>query len=248
MIAEEFRDKTVLVTGGSRGIGREIVKRYMELGANVAFTYIVNKERAEDLVSSYSTYSNRICSYQLDMGNADEVTQVSRKMIADFGGFDILINNAGMTRDGYFLMTKKKNITDIISADLVGMMFLTQMILPGMMKRKGGAIVNISSLTALIGNPGQTNYAAAKAGVIGFTKTLSLEVAAYNVRVNAVSPGYIDTDILDTIPDDIMADFTKIVPMNRLGSADEVTGPVIFLTSHMSSFVTGQNIVVSGGA
>lgn len=247
MVNDEFKGKNVLITGGSRGIGRATVKRFMELGANVAFTYVSHPEKAQELCEQYRSYQNTIKAYQLDTSKLDEISVICRAIISEMGPMDVLVNNAGMTRDGYLLMSKHDNIIDVINADLTGLILVTQAILPGMIRKKGGSIINISSLAGVIGSPGQTNYSAAKSGVIGFTRTLALEVAAYNVKVNSISPGFIDTDILSTIPADIMEKYMKSIPMQRLGTADEIAKPVLFFASSMSSFITGQNLVVAGG-
>ena len=248
MLLNEFQGKVVLVTGGTRGIGKAVVDKFMELGADVAFTYNSSKTISDEIENNYENYSNKVKGYQLNLGSLDDISPICKQIVNDFGKVDILVNNAGMTKDGYLSMMKQDNIKSVIQTNLVGMMSVTQVVLPGMLKRSQGSIINISSISGVYGNAGQTNYSASKAGVIGFTKSLAIEVASKNVRVNAISPGYIKTDMLEAVPEGIKENFIKDIPMRRLGDPMEIANVVVFLASSMSSFIVGQNIIVDGGA
>lgn len=247
MIDNEFIGKVVLITGGTRGIGKAVLEAFAKLGADVAFTYNSSKEACETIENQNKNAVGKVKGYQLNLGNVDNITAISKKIIEEFGKIDILVNNAGMIKDGYLSILRKESITSVIEANLIGTMILTQNIIGGMMKRQNGSVINISSISGVYGNAGQCNYAASKMGLIGFTNSLALEVAQRNVRVNAISPGFIKTDMLNSVADGVKNDFIKHIPMRRLGEPEEIANVVVFLASNMSSYITGQNIIVDGG-
>jgi len=240
----DFNSKKVLVTGGSRGIGKATAEIFMEHGAEVAITYNKSSEKMiEDMSSDYKRRGFNFIAYQLDLSDLTEVAPKIKAILKDVGHFDVLVNNAGIARDNYFMMMKKADISDVISVNLVSMLYLTQAVLPSMFKNASGNIINMSSLVAQYGNVGQANYAASKAGIVAFTKSLSLEVAQRNIRVNAISPGYIKTDMLASVKKEVYENIT----MKRLGLPNEIANVALFLASDMAGYITGQNIIVDGG-
>lgn len=242
-----FNGKNVVVTGGTRGIGRAIVRLFASYGANVAFTYRSSNEVCQKIIDENSASGTIVKGYSLDLSNVDSIKKAYEMISKDFDNIDILVNNAGMIHDGYLVGMKREYINDVIQSDLTGTIYFTQCFIAGMMSRSVGSIVNISSISGIFGNAGQCNYAAAKMGLIGFTKSLALEVAARNVRVNAVSPGFIKTDMMDSLPEGVLNDYIKRIPLKRLGTVDELANAVLFLASDYASFITGQNIIVDGG-
>lgn len=242
-----FAGKNVVVTGGTRGIGNAIVRLFASCGANVAFTYRKSTGLCEKIVSENNFSGTIVKGYQLDLSDVESIKNTSEMIRKKMENIDILVNNAGMIHDGYLVGLKREHINEVIQSDLTGTIYFTQCFVGDMMRRCTGSIVNISSISGVYGNAGQCNYAAAKMGLIGFTKSLALEVASRNVRVNAVSPGFIKTDMMDALPEGILNDYIKRIPLKRLGTVDELANVVLFLASDMASFITGQNIIVDGG-
>lgn len=247
MFRNNFAGKNVIVTGGTRGIGKAVVQMFASYGANVAFTYRNSRGTCERIENEYGSVDSKVKGYHLDLSDADSIKEASQLILKDFENIDVLVNNAGMIHDGYLTVLKKEYISDVIQSNLTGTILFTQNIISGMMRRCTGSVINISSISGVLGNAGQCNYAAAKMGLIGFTKSLALEAAARNVRVNAISPGFIKTDMMDSLTEGILNDYIKKIPLKRLGSADELANVVMFLASDLASFITGQNIIVDGG-
>lgn len=242
-------NKTVFVTGGSRGIGKAIVQTAMQEGANVVFTYLNSTEEAESIVEELSAkYLDQRClARQCDVGDTEAMERVVKETTDDFKQVDALVNNAGITRDSVLARMSRDQWDSVINTNLGSMFNATKPLVLQMVKQRSGVIVNISSVVGLYGNSGQTNYAAAKAGMMGFTKALSAEVAPYNVRVNAVAPGYIHTDMMGMLDHDTLNYVKERINLRRLGTVDDVAPLVCFLISDKAAYITGQIIQVDGG-
>lgn len=242
-------NKTVLVTGGSRGIGKAIVHAAAQEGANVIFTYLNSATEAEAIVDELSAqYPNQqFVARQCDVADSVAMENLIKELIAEFQQIDGLVNNAGITRDSVLARMNRDQWDSVINTNLGSMFNATKPLVLQMVKQRNGAIVNISSVVGVYGNSGQTNYAAAKAGMIGFTKALSAEIAPHNVRVNAVAPGYIYTDMMAILDHDTLEYVKSRISLKRLGTVDDVSPLVCFLLSDQSTYITGQAIQVDGG-
>jgi 3-oxoacyl-[acyl-carrier protein] reductase len=244
-----LENKTVFITGGSRGIGRTIVRSAMEEGANVIFTYLHSTEEADAIASELSTkYSSQRCmARQCDVSDTTAMDKLVKELIAEFKQIDALVNNAGITRDSVLARMSRDQWDAVINTNLGSMFNAAKPLVLQMVKQRSGSIVNISSAVGVYGAAGQTNYAAAKAGMIGFTKALSAEIAPQNVRVNAVAPGYIHTDMMAILDNDTLEYVKSRISLRRLGTVDDVSPLVCFLISDKSTYITGQVIQVDGG-
>lgn len=240
-----LKNKVAVVTGGSRGIGRAVCEAFCKSGVDVAFLYAGNTEKAEETCSVLSAYGTKIKAYQCDISDFEKTSEVFKEIIADFGTVDILVNNAGITRDKLLLGMKPEDFTSVIDTNLVGAYNTVKQVYPVMTKKRAGKIINISSVSGIMGNPGQTNYSASKAGLIGFTKSLAKELASRGICCNAVAPGFVTTDMTTAFAENEAA--LSAIPMKRFGAPEEIANLVLFLASDMANYITGEVIRIDGG-
>ncbi len=238
--------KTALVTGGSRGIGEAIVKKFAEHGANIAFTYLSSSERASKIEAELNAMGIKAKAFQSDASKFDQAEALVKDVLEVFGQVDVLVNNAGITRDTLMLRMNETQWDEVITTNLKSVFNLTKHILRPMLKQRKGSIINMSSVVGVFGNAGQANYAASKAGIFGFTKSIAKEVGSRNIRCNALAPGFIETDMTDALDEKTKAAFLDGIPMRRLGKAEEIAEATLFLASDMSAYVSGQTISVCG--
>jgi len=242
-----FKDNSAIVTGGTRGIGRAIVLMLAKEGADVAFTYLKSSKDAESLKSEVEKLGRKCLALQIDVRDFPKAQELVEKTKEAFGKLDILVNNAGITKDKALMLMSQEDWQDVIDTNLGGTFNVTRNAIITFLKQKSGRIVNITSISGVAGLARQTNYSASKAGIIGFTKSLAKEVGAYGVRVNAVAPGFIETDMVASLKDEHKEALKKMIPLARFGSAEEVSRAVKFLLSDAASFITGQTIIIDGG-
>ena len=243
----EFNEKVAVVTGGSRGIGRAVALMLAENGAHVAFNFLSNKEKADALVKEIEAKGVQCVASQVDVRDFEAVKNWIAEVKEKLGGLDFLINNAGIVRDKPLMMMLEEDWKDVLGTNLDGTFNVTRACIVTFLKQRRGNIVNVSSLSGLIGLPGQTNYSASKGGMNAFTKALAKETAAYGVRVNAVAPGFIETEMVTSIEPEQLEKIKNTVPLARFGQAEEVAGVVKFLLSEKSSYIIGQIIQMDGG-
>ncbi len=242
-----LKGKTAIVTGGTRGIGRAIALELAGNGADVAFSYVKNVEKAKELEGEISRLGVKAFSVQSDVADFAQSKEMVNNAIKELGKVDVLVNNAGITRDKILMMMSEEDWRAVIDTNLNGVFNCTKAAVVPMMKQRSGSIINISSVSGLVGMAGQTNYSSSKAGIVGFTKALAKEVARRGVRVNAVAPGFIKTDMVEAIEQKYLDEMLKLVPLGRIGETEEVARVVAFLASDEASYITGQVITVDGG-
>jgi 3-oxoacyl-[acyl-carrier protein] reductase len=241
------KDKVVLVTGASRGIGRAIANQFAKSGAHVAFTYLSSVEKGEALVKELEAFGVKAKGYRSDASLFDASEELVNAVVSDFGQIDILINNAGITRDGLLMRMSEEQWDEVMRVNLKSVFNLTKAVIKPMMKAKSGSIINMTSVVGVKGNAGQANYAASKAGIIGFTKSVALELGSRNIRCNAIAPGFIETEMTSELNEAAIEEWKKAIPLKRGGEANEVANVCLFLGSDLSTYVTGQTIHVNGG-
>ena len=239
--------KIALVTGASRGIGRAIAIELAKEGATVAINYAGNKTAAEEVQNIITEMGGKAMIIQADVSDENSAMNMVEEVIKKFGGIDILVNNAGITRDGLFIRMKEDDWNAVINTNLTGIFNCTKVAAKYMMKKRSGKIINMSSVSGIMGNAGQTNYAAAKAGVIGFTKSLAREMASRGITVNAVAPGFIATDMTAAMPEKAQEHVLASIPLGKMGEPKDIANAVLFLASDKASYITGQVIHVDGG-
>lgn len=243
----ENNEKTALVTGASRGIGRAIALALASKGFAVALNYAGSHDAAEAVKKEIEDAGGKAFTVQGDVSKSEDVDRIFKTVKDEFGGLDVLVNNAGINRDALLIRMKESNWDDVIATDLKSDFLTTKAAAAMMMRKRKGSIINISSVVGIMGNIGQANYAAAKAGVIGLTKACAKEMAARNIRVNAVAPGFIETAMTDGIPEKIREGMIASIPMGRMGQPEDIARAVCFLASDDASYITGQVLVVDGG-
>jgi 3-oxoacyl-[acyl-carrier protein] reductase len=244
---KEFAKKTVIITGGSRGIGKACCFAFAKAGANIVFTYNKSKKDAETLKNKLKKLGVDALPVQLDVTDIRGCRSLVEKVLKKFKKIDILINNAGIAKDRPLFMMPDEDWKSVIDTNLGGVYNMTRSVVTLFLKQKEGCIVNMSSVSGLIGLPGQTNYSASKAGIVGFTKSLAKEVAGYGVRVNAVCPGFIETDMVSAIRENIKKNLIASIPMKRMGNAEEVADLCVYLASDKAKYITGETIKIDGG-
>ncbi|KUP08636.1 3-oxoacyl-ACP reductase [Bacillus coahuilensis m2-6] len=243
----ELHNKVAVVTGASRGIGKSIAIKLAELGADVVVNYAGSEEKAKEVVSTIEVLGKRAVSFQCDVSNSESVKEMMEFVIKEFGRIDILVNNAGITRDGLLMRMKDQDFDDVIDTNLKGVFLTTKAVTRQMMKQKSGRIINISSIVGVMGNAGQSNYVAAKAGVIGLTKSTARELSSRGITVNAIAPGFIQTDMTDQLSEDVKNAMLKQIPLGRFGAPEDVANMVGFLAGEQAGYMTGQTFHIDGG-
>lgn len=240
-----LKGKTAIVTGGSRGIGAAICKRFAEQGANIALLYAGNTQKAEETKAALQEMGVKAEAYQCNVADAEQVAAVCKQIIKDFDGADILVNNAGITKDKLVPMMKVPDFDSVVDTNLKGAFYMIKQLYPVFMKQKSGKIINISSISGLMGNPGQTNYSASKAGLIGLTKSVAKELASRNVNCNAIAPGFVATDMTETLSENNA--LVDHIPMKRFAQPEDIANLALFLASDQSDYITGEVIRIDGG-
>ena len=243
---EEER-KIVLITGASRGIGKETAKVYAENGYDVAINYVSEKTDVEGIKKEFQDMGVKCLMIKADVSNEEDVNNMVEKVISEFGKIDVLVNNAGITKDTLLMRMSKEDFDKVIDINLKGTFLVTKAVSKYMMKKRCGSIINLSSVVGVAGNSGQSNYSASKAGIIGFTKSIAKELASRNIRANAVAPGFIETDMTNVLKDDVKENIGNQIPLKRMGTAREVAEVIYFLGTEKSSYITGQVINIDGG-
>lgn len=239
--------KVVFVTGAARGIGKEICLVMAKEGYDVSLNYRTKTDEIDEVKKEIESYGVRCAIVQGDVGSYEECEKMVNETVEKLGTIDVLVNNAGITKDGLLMRMNKEDFTKVIDVNLVGTFNVTRNVIPLMIKQRSGRIINIASVVGITGNAGQTNYAASKAGIIGFTKSLAKEVASRNILINAIAPGFIATDMTKNLSDEVKDNINAQIPLKRMGSAKDIAKVVKFLASEDSSYITGQVLHVDGG-
>ena len=240
-------NKLAIITGGARGIGKQIALTFAKEGYNIAINYRTENEDLKNTKKEIEENNVKCFTFQGDVTNFKDCEQFVKQIVEEFGNIDVLVNNAGITRDTLLMRMKEEDFKQVIDTNLIGTFNVTKNVISYMMKARSGRIINISSVVGISGNAGQTNYSASKAGIIGFTKSLAKEVASRNITVNAVAPGFIETQMTDVLKEDIKEEIAKKIPLKRMGTPQDVANVVKFLASNDSSYITGQVINIDGG-
>lgn len=239
-------NKVALITGGTRGIGKAIAKKFAENGYNLVINYVSENTDLEKLKNDINS-KNEILFVRANVGDFESSEELVKQAVEKFGKIDVLVNNAGITRDNLIMRMKEEDFDNVINTNLKGTFNVTKNVVPYMMKKRSGKIVNISSVVGVSGNAGQCNYAASKAGIIGFTKSIAKELASRNILANCVAPGFIDTDMTEVLSDSVKENINSQIPLKRMGTAEEIAKAVYFLAGEDNTYITGQVLNVDGG-
>src|SRR5690554_223146 len=242
-----LENKVVLITGASRGIGKAIAERCIEEGAKVAFTYLSSKEKANALVAELSKGGGEVKGFKSNAADFDAAQKLVEEVVEAFGTIDVLVNNAGITRDNLLMRMTEEMWDEVINTNLKSVFNLTKAVQRPMLKARKGSIINMSSVVGVQGNAGQSNYAASKAGMIGFSKSIAQELGSRNIRCNSIAPGFIETEMTEVLDEKVVEQWRNAIPLKRGGSPLDVANAVVFLGSDMSTYITGQTINVCGG-
>ena len=242
-----LESKVAIITGGSRGIGKSICETFAQNGCNVAFTYNNSKESAESLTKELNGSGIKAKAYKSDASNFDDATKLVEDVLNDFGKIDILVNNAGIKKDNLLMRMEKSDFDSVINTNLSSVFNLTKASIKTFLKQRNGSIINISSVVGVKGNAGQSNYSASKAGIIGFSKSIALELGSRNIRSNVIAPGFIETDMTNSLSEDVINSWKESIPLKRGGNPSDVGNACVFLASDLSSYITGQTLHVDGG-
>jgi 3-oxoacyl-[acyl-carrier protein] reductase len=242
-----LKDKVALITGATRGIGKGIAVTFAKNGANIAFTYVSSDEKARELETELQSFGVKAKGYKSDAGNFKAADDLVNSVVAEFGTIDVLVNNAGITRDTLLMRMSEQQWDEVLNANLKSVFNLTKAVQRPMLKAKKGSIINMSSVVGIKGNAGQSNYAASKAGIIGFTKSVALELGSRNIRSNAIAPGFIETEMTAALDEKMIQTWRDSIPLKRGGTAEDVANATLFLASDMSAYITGQCLNVCGG-
>ena len=239
--------KTAIITGGSRGIGRGIVEEFARQGANVAFTYNSSAEAANNIADEMSKLGVKVKAYKSNAADFEQAQELAAEVLKEFGTIDILVNNAGITKDNLLMRISEDDFDRVIEVNLKSVFNMTKAVQRAMLKQRQGSIINMSSVVGVKGNAGQTNYAASKAGIIGFTKSVALELGSRNIRCNALAPGFIETEMTGKLDEATVQSWRDAIPLKRGGSPEDIANACVFLGSDLSSYITGQVLNVDGG-
>ena len=239
--------KTAIVTGASRGIGKGIAKVFAEQGANIAFTYSSSVQAANSLEKELNALGAKAKGYQSNAASFDEAQQLASNVVSEFGSIDILVNNAGITKDNLLMRISEEDFDKVIEVNLKSVFNMTKAVQRTMLKQRKGSIINMSSVVGVKGNAGQTNYAASKAGIIGFSKSVALELGSRNIRSNVIAPGFIETEMTAKLNQEIVKNWRSAIPLKRGGTPKDIANVCVFLGSDMSAYITGQTLNVDGG-
>jgi 3-oxoacyl-[acyl-carrier protein] reductase len=246
-IMQLLQNKVALITGATRGIGKGIALSFAQNGANVAFTYVSSEEKAIELEKELQAFGIKAKGYKSDAGNFKAADDLVNSVVTEFGTIDVLVNNAGITRDTLLMRMSEQQWDEVINANLKSVFNLTKAVQKPMLKARKGSIINMSSVVGVKGNAGQSNYAASKAGIIGFTKSIAIELGSRNIRCNAIAPGFIETEMTAALDEKVVQQWRDGIPLKRGGTSEDVANVTLFLASDMSAYVTGQCINVCGG-
>lgn len=239
--------KNAIITGGTRGIGKGLALKFAEQGANVAFTYVSSEETAKKVEEEIAAFGVKAKAYKSNAAMMEDAVALVDNVVEEFGSIDVLVNNAGITKDGLLMRMSEENFDDVIQVNLKSVFNLTKAALRTFLKQKSGSIINMSSVVGVTGNAGQANYAASKAGVIGFTKSIAQELGSRNIRCNAIAPGFIATEMTDKLDEKVVSGWVENIPLKRAGMPDDVANATVFLASDMSTYISGQVLNVCGG-
>jgi 3-oxoacyl-[acyl-carrier protein] reductase len=242
-----LKGKTAIITGASRGIGSGIATVFAQQGADVAFTYSSSSEAAETLEKSLQAYGTKVKAYQSNAADFVEAQELAAKVLEEFGQIDILVNNAGITKDNLLMRMGEEDFDEVIEVNLKSVFNMTKAVQRTMLKQRKGSIINMSSVVGVKGNAGQTNYAASKAGIIGFSKSVALELGSRNIRSNVIAPGFIETEMTAKLDPAVVDQWRAGIPLKRGGTAEDIANACVYLASDLSAYVTGQTLNVDGG-